>query len=391
MLWVMNRAEGIQLSRPPERKKQAHELRVEFMRFVGESAGKDAYPDLASYPDFTISDGSINPAWTERNRQENKRVGRESPGRLIYDKEKREYSAANGNSPVGKIAEIRDSIALESIDNAQGNKRINKETKQDLVDIFNSYAGKRFNGDRDVVNMLDFSGISIYSLSVRPLEIWRQKLLHMRQQSSTPVLFERWEDADKKIDTPTRADLFFYNIFLELSHAKEQEDVQLSKRAVAYQKLSELDSNVSYKELAGMFYGGNMTKAFNNISVLAKMTGAHRPEGWHQFNGVTSEFRLIQKDLSTFGSGIEGYLAASDKLYKGDMAKTFKNISAVVNMTGGQFPEGWQAFAGTTDDFRKQQQWLKEHTGVKAEDLASYFKFKVRMAKSNFVVLQKAS
>ena len=95
-----------------------------------------------------------------------------------------------------------------------------------------------------------------------------------------------------------------------------------------------------------------------NISAVAKMTDQPMPEGWQQFQGSTAEFAKIEAVLTKAEAGVDGYLKMANEVFAGDMTKAFMNISAVAKMTNQPMPEGWQQFQGNTAEFAKQQEWL---------------------------------
>ena len=147
-----------------------------------------------------------------------------------------------------------------------------------------------------------------------------------------------------------------------------------------------------YLNTSDELYKGDMKKTFVNISAVAQMRGKTIPEGWQCFQGNTTEFRDLEEYLGEVGVGIDGYRTAADKLYKGDMEKTFKNISAVAKMRGKTIPEGWQCFHGNTKSFETQRLWLQSHKKATVEEFIKEFKYRSdKTAKAHFSSLKKVT
>ncbi|MFQ5452245.1 MAG: hypothetical protein ACE5DQ_01655 [Candidatus Paceibacterota bacterium] len=87
------------------------------------------------------------------------------PGAVRYDEEEDRYTAEDATSPVGEIEALQQlaqkTLKEEGQLTDESIKRIEREIRRRLVDIFNGYAGVRFNGVRDIVDGLDFSGLRI--------------------------------------------------------------------------------------------------------------------------------------------------------------------------------------------------------------------------------------
>ena len=90
---------------------------------------------------------------------------------------------------------------------------------------------------------------------------------------------------------------------------------------------------------------------------------------WQQFQGTTQEFKeLRDKVLDEDGNvklkyvGMEGYAVFADTYFTGDMQKTYKNISAVLDK--GQMKQtGWQQFHGTTKEFKELRGKILDEDG----------------------------
>ena len=102
---------------------------------------------------------------------------------------------------------------------------------------------------------------------------------------------------------------------------------------------------------------GNMQRAFENVSAVSSKEEMAEL-GWQAFHGTTEDFRSLRgKIYDSDGSpkpeyiGQAGQARFADRHYAGKMRRTFQNVSAV---SGKQEMAklGWQAFQGTTEDFR---------------------------------------
>ena len=105
------------------------------------------------------------------------------------------------------------------------------------------------------------------------------------------------------------------------------------------------------------YEGGGMLMAFQNVSAVSSKREMAQL-GWQAFQGTTADFRSLRgKIYDSDGSpkpkytGQEGQARFADRHYDGKMLPAFSNVSAV---SGKKEMEklGWQAFQGTTEDFR---------------------------------------
>ncbi len=384
---------------PESRKEKAlvWQLFTHFKRFVGDESRNER---LSTTPDFLDSQGNLNQEWIIFNQNERRRKrdtilaannvqpGENilpflNPGAIKYDEEKKEWQAVDPDSPIGKIETLRTLAKEARVENITEDtkKWLEAETRSALTDIFNDYAGERFNGVRDVVKGNDFRGINLSYMASRSLYDWRGDLVRTRRQSEEPVLFERWEESEnKKIQTPTKADKFFSELFLDIATSGKQE---LTPATEILKEIVSPENPQSYKlylETADFFYAGDMKKTYLNLSAVAKMTGARLPEKWQGFQGNTTEFRTIRSgfEKGQFQNGLDGYLAAADSLYAGDMKKTYLNLSAVAKMTGARLPEKWQEFQGNTTEFVEQKPWVFENPNAEVETFMQVFNIKSR-------------
>ena len=131
----------------------------------------------------------------------------------------------------------------------------------------------------------------------------------------------------------------------------------------------------AYAAFADQYYQGEMQKTYQNVSAVLGR-GKMKQLGWKVFNGKTKDFfELIEELFSDEGelkkehNSIKGYTDLADQLYQGDMQKTYKNVSAVLDR-GEMKRLEWQMFHGTTDDFFElRQELFNENIELKEEYL----------------------
>ena len=124
-----------------------------------------------------------------------------------------------------------------------------------------------------------------------------------------------------------------------------------------------------YPRFADRHTGGDMTKAFKNVSsVLSKEV--FKRLGWQQFHGTTKEFKDL-KDLildktdelkKEYKGQEEGYPLFADSHTGGEMAKAFLNVSSVLS-TEVFKRLGWQYFQGTTQEFKDLKDLILDEAG----------------------------
>ena len=124
-----------------------------------------------------------------------------------------------------------------------------------------------------------------------------------------------------------------------------------------------------YLKIADTYFKSNMKKAFDKISSMLT-TDIFQKLGWQQFKGKTTGFRKLQNQILDENRNLKekyigqetGYILFADTFYRGDMAKTFTNVSAVLPKAIFQ-KLGWQQFKGTTAEFRKLQNQILDKNG----------------------------
>ena len=112
-----------------------------------------------------------------------------------------------------------------------------------------------------------------------------------------------------------------------------------------------------YILFADKYYEGIMLRAYINTSAVLDIK-QKTERGWQAFHGTTKEFKeLIRSILDSNGNikteflGMEGYARFADRYYKGNMLRTFLNISAVLGKQ--KMKElGWRQFQKTTKDYK---------------------------------------
>ena len=327
-MFQIEQVEKERLAKPSEFKRISAQLLVEFHRFVGGITNRQ---DLISYPDFTLKDGSVNCDWRDRFRLRNLKISQLNPGAVTKDSTGH-FVAPDDNSAVGEIYFLQQMAQSYYQDHLspQAVTEVEQQLRKYLVDIFNGYAGLRFNGTRDIASGNDFRGVNLSYLAGRMLPAWRQDLLRARQESFDPWLFDRWEVENKIIRTPGYADYFFYTIFGELSSSQDADTQPLSSRAELFKQLLIQPPIMVYLTIADTFYAGDMTKTFINFSAVAAMTKQRMPEGWQAFHGNTTEFRTQQQwILQNSTASIEQFM---DFFKITSLKKAKLNWSAISNM-----------------------------------------------------------
>ena len=272
-------------------------------------------------------------------------------GAIKYNDEEKKYYAVDPDSPIGQIEALRAEAqtALDNNVDTAGKKKLESKIRKELAGIYNDFAGMRFNLERDVVNGGDFRGVTLQNVAHRELPIWRRDLVRKRQQAIEPRLYDKWELSGVTLKTPSRADHYMNNLLDEMASIKDPH--LRSPEAQVLQGLFEIQGPEGYIDIANILYSGDMNKAYHNISALCKARKVSIPERWRIYSGTTTEFRNVQKHMDTFTAGIDGYIDAANRMYGGDMAKAYRGISSVAHMTDASFPEGWQRFEGTTHEF----------------------------------------
>ncbi len=115
-------------------------------------------------------------------------------------------------------------------------------------------------------------------------------------------------------------------------------------------------------------YGGDMFKAFKNISaVLAK--AEFKRLGWQTYRGSVEEFererdRILNKNSYPIAkyAGQSGLVLFAREHYAGDMFKAFSNISAV--LAKAEFKRlGWQAYRGSVEEFKRERDRILNKNG----------------------------
>ena len=114
-----------------------------------------------------------------------------------------------------------------------------------------------------------------------------------------------------------------------------------------------------YPLFADEYFDGKMQKTFLNVSA-ALSSQEMRRLGWKQFQGTTEEFRQLRGKLFNPDGSIkqkyigqaEGYPLFADEYFDGKMQRTFQNVSAVASKQEMK-QLGWQAYLGSTEEFRQ--------------------------------------
>ena len=123
-----------------------------------------------------------------------------------------------------------------------------------------------------------------------------------------------------------------------------------------------------YVRLSDEYFGGNMKRAFENVSaVLSK--AVFKSAGWQQFRGSTKEFKelisYVLNERGDFKEGyrtMRGYVRLSDEYFGGNMKRAFENVSAVLSKAVFK-SAGWQQFQGFTKEFKELRSSILNERG----------------------------
>ena len=153
-------------------------------------------------------------------------------------------------------------------------------------------------------------------------------------------------------------------------------------------------------ELADRFYGGKLRKTSTNVSVVISNPVEYKKLGWRVFKGSTREFRRLRSLLVSQEDGSinkkyvgqDRYVKLSDKMFGGDMNKTFTNAYAVVEDPVLFQTLQWRRFNGSTERFKElrvlfldpqggfkkewagQEAYLKAATGFFEQNMTNAFR-----------------
>ncbi len=224
-------------------------------------------------------------------------------------------------------------------------EKFDPQIKKQLVSTINDYCAERYNGQHVVINGNQFGRNTNRTFLSRTPEYWRSYIVALMRQSQHLTGFDSWKPSVKfshKLNEPTNADKYLYEIF-----SRDNSDPD------KHQLLELMNSGYrGYVAISRIFHRSDMLKTYKNVSALATTTGIDMPQHWQVFQGTTTQFTAIKQALQTgTHNGLDGYITFANEHCKGDMAKTFLNVSAVANMTGLDMPQHWQQFIGTTAQF----------------------------------------
>ena len=114
-----------------------------------------------------------------------------------------------------------------------------------------------------------------------------------------------------------------------------------------------------YPLFADEHFDGEMQRTFQNVSAVASKKEMEQL-GWQMYRGSTEEFHQLRSKLFNPDGSIkqqyigqaEGYPLFADQYFEGQMLKTFQNVSAVLSKKEMELL-GWQAYLGSTEEFRQ--------------------------------------
>ena len=123
-----------------------------------------------------------------------------------------------------------------------------------------------------------------------------------------------------------------------------------------------------YAQYTSEFYDGNMSIAFRNVSAILKKK-QFADLGWQKYEGFLAEFKREQQRLSNKTGGVkteyknsQGYRKYANRFYSGDMEKTFRNASAVLEKE--QFTKlKWKKYHGSTVQYERERNRILNSKG----------------------------
>ena len=174
---------------------------------------------------------------------------------------------------------------------------------------------------------------------------------------------------------------------LDTKEMKELDWQQYQGRVSEYRKLRVkiLDQNgrlrpeyigmEGYALFAEREFSGEMLKTYRNVSAILDKKQM-KELGWQQYHGSLSEYRKLRaKILDRDGvvrpeyRGMEGYALFAEREFSGEMLKTYKNVSAILDTK--QMKElGWQGYQGRVPEYRKlRAKILDQNGGLRPEHI----------------------
>jgi len=117
----------------------------------------------------------------------------------------------------------------------------------------------------------------------------------------------------------------------------------------------EYQGQEAYVKFAKKHSSGDMQKAYKNASAV--LGGVHNMRelglGWKQFQGTVSQFEKLQKLFKLYEieelSRVEGQKKVAKEVFKGDIVKTYKNVSVLREL-----------LLGSLESF-KELNWKRKH------------------------------
>ena len=121
-------------------------------------------------------------------------------------------------------------------------------------------------------------------------------------------------------------------------------------------------------------FSGDMFKTYKNISSILGGSSSRlmKKLGWQEFNGRTEIFRKLRSlILDENGNvrekfmGMEGYVRFADQEFRGDMFKTYLNISSVLGGAKSEFMQklDWRVFPGSTEKYHELKNIILDENG----------------------------
>ena len=209
-------------------------------------------------------------------------------------------------------------------------------------------------------------------------KIISDKALFMRKHKGQIGYLHFTEELKNKVNMS-----YVFTVVSQILSSKEKKDLEWQRfqgTTEEFRRLRALildqDGNIKiqylgmpgYAHFADKYHEGDMFKTYNNISASLDKKQKIQLK-WQRFQGTTEEFRRLRTlildqegNIKTQYLGMPGYAHLADKYYKGDMVKTYNNISASLDKQQ-KIQLKWQRFQGTTEEFRRLRALILDQEG----------------------------
>ena len=141
-----------------------------------------------------------------------------------------------------------------------------------------------------------------------------------------------------------------------IDYKKEQDQILNSEGEIRQEYIG----REGYALYADRHHSGDMLKSYINVSVVLDQKDRKKLE-WQKYQGNSIDYKKERTQILTPNGevrreyrGSEGYALYADRHHSGDMLKSYKNVSAVLDKKDMQKLE-WQAYRGNSIDYKKER------------------------------------